>query len=322
MEERSGQLRKPNFPDQLWGESHHVGLALENGQVDRLRRDVDRLAAEIGARNIYHYEALQKAAIHIETILRETGYSPSLHHYDTQGKTFVNISAELAGQEHKDEIVVIGAHYDTHKDSPGANDNGSGMAAVLALARRFAKSTPRVTLRFVAFTNEEPFHFQTKLMGSWVYADRCRARGDRITGMISLETIGYFSNAMNSQVYPLPGLGAIYPTTGNFIAFVGNVSSRALVRRALGSFRQHAMLPSEGAALPSRVPGVGWSDHWAFWEQGYSAMMITDTAPFRYPHYHTPDDTPDKVDYDRTARVVTGLARVVEDLSTRNDSRR
>ncbi|MFL6529419.1 MAG: M28 family peptidase, partial [Chthoniobacterales bacterium] len=129
------------------------------------------------------------------------------------------------------------------------------------------------------------------------------------------ETIGYFSNAKNSQAYPLPGLGAIYPTTGNFIAFVGNVSSRALVRRALGSFRQRATLPSEGAALPSRVPGVGWSDHWAFWEQGYSAMMITDTAPFRYPQYHARTDTPDKLDYDSMTRLVSALQPVIAELA-------
>ena len=133
--------------------------------------------------------------------------------------------------------------------------------------------------------------------------------------MISLETIGYFSNAADSQNYPLPVLGTVYPTTGNFIAFVGNVSSRSWIRQALGIFRRHANIPSEGAALPGNVPGIGWSDHWAFWQHGYSAFMVTDTAPFRYPHYHLRSDPPDKLDYDAMTRVVSGLEKTITELA-------
>jgi len=107
----------------------------------------------------------------------------------------------------------------------------------------------------------------------------------------------------------------IYPSTGDFIGFVGNLSSRGLVRRAIGVFREHAQFPSEGAALPSWVPGVGWSDHWAFWQEGYPAIMVTDTAPFRYTHYHTGGDTIDKVDFRRFARVVSGLEPVIRELA-------
>ncbi len=158
-------------------------------------------------------------------------------------------------------------------------------------------------------------------MGSWVYAHRCKERGDRIAAMISLETIGYFSNAPGSQKYPMIGLRFLYPSAGNFIGFVGNVSSRALVRQALGTFRAQATLPSEGAALPASVPGIGWSDHWAFWKHGYPAIMVTDTAPFRYPHYHARSDTPDKLDYESMTRVVQGLQDVISDLAgaSRND---
>jgi hypothetical protein len=151
-------------------------------------------------------------------------------------------------------------------------------------------------------------------MGSFVYASRCKARGDRISAMISLETIGYFSDAPHSQTYPSPGLGVFYPTVGNFIGFVGNVHSRALLRRSLALFRQQAKLPSQGAALPSFIPGIAWSDQWSFWRHGYPAIMITDTAPFRYPHYHSVTDTPDKLDYDRFALVVSGTQKVIEDL--------
>jgi hypothetical protein len=171
-------------------------------------------------------------------------------------------------------------------------------------------------VRIVAFVNEEPPFFRTPNMGSLVYARRARARGERILAMLSLETIGWYSDVPGSQQYPLSlPLGFIYPTTANFIAFVGNVRSRDLTRRALGSFRRHTAFPSEGAAVPAWIPGIGWSDHWAFWQLGYPAVMVTDTALYRYHHYHTESDTPDKVDYDRLARVVAGLERVVEQLA-------
>jgi Zn-dependent M28 family amino/carboxypeptidase len=174
-------------------------------------------------------------------------------------------------------------------------------------------------VRFVAFVNEESPFFQTQQMGSWVYANECKLRGDHIAAMVSLETLGYFSVSSGSQKYPVPWLSMIYPNVGNFIAFVGNVSSRALVKQAIGSFRRRAEFPSEGAALPARIPGVGWSDHWSFWEHGYPAIMITDTAPFRYPHYHAASDTPDKLDYASMARVVEALTNVIEELANQSD---
>jgi hypothetical protein len=229
------------------------------------------------------------------------------------GRTCHNIEAEIRGA--RPEIVVIGAHYDSVFGSPGANDNGSGVAALLALARRFAGKPTGQTLRFVAFANEEPPYFQTEQMGSLVYARQCKARGDQISAMISLETMGYFSDAPGSQTYPSLGIRPFYPSTGNFIGFVGNIRSRALLHRAILLFRQQAKLPSEGGALPSFLPGVGWSDQWAFWQCGYPAFMITDTAPFRYPHYHEATDTPDKLDYDRFALVVSGVEKMIAELA-------
>ncbi len=134
--------------------------------------------------------------------------------------------------------------------------------------------------------------------------------------MISLETIGYFSDEPNTQTYPIRGLGTVYPTVGNFIGVVGNFQSRALVRKTIHLFRKDGGIPAEGAALPSIVPGVGWSDQWAFWQCGYRGIMITDTAPFRYPHYHAATDTPDKLDYDRFALVVRGVEKVVSEFAT------
>ncbi len=284
---------------------------------DELRTEVQKLAGEIGERNVERYPALRAAADYLEESLGKTGLHTRREGYEFNGQLCENIEAELPGTS--GGIVVVGAHYDSVFGSPGANDNGSGVAALLALARHFAGKPSAKTLRFVAFVNEEPFAFQSHRMGSWIYAEQCRARGDRIRGMLSLETIGYYSNDPGSQKYPLPGLGAIYPSTGNFVAFVGNVASRALVRRALGSFRAQATLPSEGAALPGNVPGVGWSDHWAFWDHGYPALMVTDTAPFRYPHYHRASDTPEQLDYDSMARVVAGLEHVIADLADAKD---
>jgi Zn-dependent M28 family amino/carboxypeptidase len=189
------------------------------------------------------------------------------------------------------------------------------VAGLLALARRFAGKPCGQTLRFVAFVNEEPPYFQTEEMGSLVYARRCKARGDKISAMISLETIGYFSDEPRSQKYPSPGLGFFYPTKGNFIGFVGNTSSRAVLRSAVSAFKKERKLPCEGAALPVAIPGIGWSDQWSFWECGYPAIMVTDTAPFRYPHYHSSTDTPDKLDYDRFALVVSGMEKVIAELA-------
>lgn len=283
-------------------------LSLRNETV----LDVRKLAGEIGERNVEHYPELVAAADYISDSFAQAGLTPRRIGYDVRGKLCENIEVEIAGDQR--EIFVVGAHYDSVFGSPGANDNGSGVAALLALARRFSGKAGLKTLRFVAFANEESGNFQTEQMGSWVYARKCKEKGEQIRGMVSLETLGYFSAAPASQKYPLPGLGAIYPHRGNFIAFVGNVSSRALLRRAIGSFRQHATFPSEGAALPAGVPGVGWSDHWSFWQHGYPAFMVTDTAPFRYPHYHARSDTPDKLDYDSLARVVSGLEKTIREM--------
>jgi Zn-dependent M28 family amino/carboxypeptidase len=225
-----------------------------------------------------------------------------------------NVEAEVRGRERPADIVVVGAHYDSLAFTSGADDNASGVAALLALARAFAGAHPRTTLRFVAFANEEPPYFQTANMGSLVYAKRSRARGEHIVAMLSLETIGYYSDAPGSQRYP-PPMGLAYPDRGDFIGFVGDRTSADLVRRVVATFRTTTHFPSEGAAPFSLIPGVGWSDQWSFWQVGYPGVMVTDTAPFRYPRYHTAQDTPDALDYDRMARVVAGLERVIADLA-------
>ena len=281
---------------------------------DQLQRDVEVLGRKIGDRNIIAYTQLTAAADFVESSLTNAGLAVNRRGFDVEGKTCFNLEAEVPGRPRPGEIIVIGAHYDSVLGCPGANDNASGVAALLALARFFSKQPTALTLRFVAFVNEEPPYFQTAKMGSRVYAKECRERGDRVVAMLSLETIGYYTEEARSQNYPFP-VGLFYPSRGNFIAFVGNTSSAELVRRCVSLFRRNAAFPSEGAALPSALPGIGWSDHWSFWQEGYSALMVTDTAPFRYPHYHTENDTPDKLDYDGMARVVAGLRKVITGLA-------
>ena len=301
------------------GKSHQGPLdplspALKDLAVE-LIDDVARLSRDIGERNVMHYGNLRATADFIEESLIATGLEVVRFPYTVEGKKCDNLVATIPGNGRADEIIVVGAHYDSVLGCPGANDNASGVAGLLAAARRLAKTKPSRTLRLVAFVNEEPYFFQRESMGSWVYARQCRRRGDNIVGAIVLETIGYYSVEKGSQHYPSPVLRLFYPSKADFIAFVGNRASSRLVKQTVGMFRRHARFPSEGAAMPEWVPGIGWSDHWSFWQEGYEALMVTDTAPFRYQFYHTPEDTPEKLDYDRMARVVDGLIRVIASLA-------
>jgi len=284
----------------------------ENQVAGNLRKHVAAVASR--EHNLFRYAELEAAAQYIEKTLAGLGYAVATQRYTVQAKEVRNIEVEIKGGDRASEIVVVGAHYDSVAGAPGANDNGSGVAAVLELARQLKDAKPARTLRCVLFVNEEPPFDRTDAMGSRVYARRSRERGENMVAMFSLETIGWYSEQPGSQHYPFP-LNLFYPATGNFIAFVSNLSSRALLHEALASFRRHAGFPSEGVAAPAFIPGVDWSDHWSFWQEGWPALMVTDTAPYRYPHYHSGEDTPDKVDYERLARVVTGLHGMLRDLA-------
>jgi hypothetical protein len=298
------------------GHSHTGPLpALTRAQVvlaAELRADVQAIAAR--PRNLAHPEALEAAALYLEGRLAGLGYSVRRQSLGPGAEEVRDIEAVVEPASPSARTLVIGAHYDSFGKAPGANDNATGTAAVLAMAGRLASLRGRsaLRLRFVLFVNEEPPFFKTEEMGSLVYARRLAATGEAILGMISLETLGYYSDSPNSQHYP-PPLGLLYPKTGNFVAFVGTTSSRAWVRRTVGAFRAAAAFPSVGGTAPGFVQGIDWSDHWAFEQTGVPALMVTDTAPFRYPHYHSLEDTPDKVDYKRLARIVTGLEKMVRD---------
>jgi Iap family predicted aminopeptidase len=280
----------------------------------QLREDVATLAGRIGERNVDpHPEKLEEAAQWIENSFRAAGCETKSQWYRVGKVSCRNVECEIRGATRRGEVVIVGAHYDSVPESPGADDDASGVAVVLALARAFVGAKPARTLRFVGFANEEPPYFWQVSMGSRVYAKRCRQQRDRVTAMLSIESVGFYSTTAKSQKYPA-GLGLLYPATGNFVAFVGDVFSRPLVHETMRTFRGVPALPSLGAAAPNAVPGVGWSDHWSFWQEGFPGIEITDTAPYRNPYYHTAMDTPERLDYDRLARLTWGLRRVVGEL--------
>lgn len=285
----------------------------ETEVAERLRRHVESLAGAIGERNLWKYRQLNQSFNYIQTAFLELGYSVSSQTFQVRGNDVNNVIATVPGGRLADRVVVVGAHYDSVFGSPGANDNGSGAAALLEIARLLAGNVYPRTLHLVAFVNEEPPFFLSDQMGSLRYAEKLKLERAMIEAMISIETIGYYSERRGSQKYPFP-FRYFYPQQGDFIAFVGNLSSRRLVLDCVAAFRRLSSFPSEGVAAPGWIPGIGWSDHWSFWQQGYPAVMVTDTALYRYPYYHTLADTPDKIDYPRMARVVAGLARLVEDL--------
>ena len=306
------------MPGQSHGEALPPPTPAEQGAARELERHVRALAVDIGERRALTGHSLERAEQYLQAELsaiaagsgaklrREAVPAPG-----APGNWVLDVPGVQAGP-----TVLIGAHYDTAPEgTPGANDNGSGSAATLVLAARLAPKRHRLPLRFVLFVNEEMPYFQTPQMGAWVHARGCQERGEELRAMLSLETMGYYSDEPGSQKYP-PPLDAFYPDRGNFIAFVGNVSSRALVRESIALFRRHATIPSEGGALPSGLPGVGWSDHWAFWQHGYAAVMVTDTALFRDPTYHRNSDVASNLDYARLGRVVVGLEQVIAALAS------
>ncbi len=302
------------MPGQSWQGDLPPLTESERSVRDEIERHVNVLALQIGERNANRYDGLLAAERYLDSTLTALGYAVARQEFSVVGLSFRNLEVTIAGGRDSHEIVVVGAHYDTAWDTPGADDNASGVAVLLTLAGLMAGDRPERTVRLVWFANEEPPFFDTDRMGSRHYAARSRERGEQIVAMISLETIGYYTTEPGSQRYPFP-FSLFYPDRGDFIGFVGNLRSADLVRRAIAIFRETMPFPSEGVASPGWIPGITWSDHASFWLSGYPAIMITNTAPFRNPHYHLPGDIPETLDYDRTARVAGGIAAVVRALA-------
>jgi nucleotide-binding universal stress UspA family protein len=302
------------------GKSHRGALPPLTQAEAALAAELKQHISTIAARehNMVKHEELEDVARYIEAVLAASGYTVGRQEFIVEGKPVRNIDAVIEARAGTvdPEVIVVGAHYDSVRGSPGANDNASGSAAVIALAQLLrdldGKSDKRI--RLVLFVNEEPPYYRTEAMGSLRYARALAERRERVVAMYSLETIGCYSSVPGSQHFPAP-LGLFYPDRGDFVAFVALFGSRPLLRKTMRSFRAHTAFPSNGVVAPDAIPGIGWSDHWSFAQQGFQAVMVTDSAPFRYPHYHQPSDTPDKVDVASLARVVKGMERVVRDLA-------
>lgn len=280
-----------------------------------LKSHVASLSKYEAGRNFIDEDNLTPARDYIATQFTEIGLTVEYQNYVIYGDNFSNIIVDIASGSRSTPVLIIGAHYDTIEKSPGANDNASGVAALIELGRYLTRNPPEnYQVRLIAFANEEPPYFQSEEMGSMVYAKSLSFRNENVLGMISLESIGYYSDERGSQKYP-ELFELLYSDTGNFVSFIGNLQSRELVTASISLFRKNSGVPSEGVASPAFIPGISWSDHWAFWKYGYKAIMVTDTALYRYEPYHKSTDTPDKLNYDIYAEVVYGLFQVVSGLA-------
>ena len=311
-----------------------------------LAAHVQVLAGEIGERSLYKPEGMRAAEKYITEQFTAFGHDPQIQQYTVEAEliqqtterlrgrygtwlhkqlpaypkvlgdaALKNIWVEITGTLKPERLLVVGAHFDTVGNSPGANDNGSGIAGLLELARALSSARPQVTVVLVALSAEElPIGGVEGESGSSVFLDELLKRNRTPFAMVSLETMGFYSDEEGSQKYPAP-LDRYYPSQGNFIAFVSDSSSREFVRNVGGLFRQHAEIASQGATLPARlVPDVLRSDHEAYILHGIPGLMITDTANFRFPDYHKGSDTVDKVNIENLARVVQGLIGAVTNM--------
>lgn len=281
----------------------------------RLEEAVRILALEHPERNTFNPMRTAAAVAYLRGRLEDTGLSTTetTVSFGAAADACTNLAVTAPG-ERATPVIVVGAHYDAYCETPGADDNASGVAAILELAARFAATPAPLPIRFELYGNEEPPHFMTERMGSHIAAQAARERDDDIRAMLSLEMLGYFDDTEGSQKYP-PPLSSFYPSRGDFIAIVGNMRSRALVRSAVGAWRSNTPFPVYGCALPESIPGIGYSDHRSYWQAGYRAAMITDTSFYRNPHYHTRADTPDTLDYPRFARVVDAIEHTIRALA-------
>jgi Peptidase family M28 len=280
----------------------------------RLERHVRMLAETLHPRGHEHVANLDRAAAYLGAELTGSGGTVSEQAYDVRGRTYRNVLARFGPES--GARVVVGAHYDAADDHPGADDNASGVAGLLELARLLGQARPGAPVELVAYTLEEPPYFRTEQMGSARHARSLKEAGARVRAMISLEMIGYFSDEPGSQSFPVSSLGLLYPSTGNFIAVVGDLGQTDLVREVKGAMKGATDLPVYSLNAPATVQGIDWSDHRSYWAHGYHAVMITDTSYLRNRAYHTDRDTPETLDYVRMGKTVEGVFQAVMALAT------
>ncbi|HTO09462.1 MAG TPA: M28 family peptidase [Myxococcota bacterium] len=279
----------------------------------RLEASVRMLAERFHPRDASHVANLDAAAAWIDAELAAAGGRVSEQTWVTDGETYRNVLARFGPES--SERVVVGAHYDVCDPLPGADDNASGVAGLLELARMLGRAPPRTAVELVAYSLEEPPYFATPHMGSAHHAAALAAAGVHVRAMLSLEMLGYFSDAPDSQGFPSALFGALYPSRGDFIALVGNLGQGSLTRSVKRAMRAAGTVPVESINAPQWLTGIDFSDHRSYWEQGFPALMVTDTSFYRNPNYHEATDTPETLDYARLARVVSAVHSAVQALA-------
>ncbi len=290
-----------------------VCYALCMERADYLRQVVARLAREIGVRTFQDLERLEETATYISDQFTSFGFQVERQPFVFDGNTYHNIIAELKGGASQETLLIVGAHYDSVRTTPGADDNASGVAGLLGLARELANARMERTIRFVAFALEEWPVYRSSNMASYHYAKSLTEKNARVEGMICLEMIGFFCDREGCQHYPFPFMGLKFPKTGHYIAMVGNMRSKAFTERIARSFKKATDLPLITLNAPAIMIGIDFSDHWSFGKFGYQALMVTDTAFYRNPHYHAPTDLPETLDFERMAKVVEGLVAALRE---------
>lgn len=279
----------------------------------RLEAHVRALSVQFNPRDSRHPENLERAAAYIRNEFGLANGVVGEQPFDVGGSTYRNVTVQFGPDS--PERIVIGAHYDSAGPVAAADDNASGVAGLIELAYLLGQNPPTMRVELVAYTLEEPPYFRSADMGSAHHARSLRAAGVNVRLMISLEMIGYFTDQPDSQQFPSAVLIPFYPSTGNFISVVGSVTQGFVTRRVKAAMRAATPLPVYSINAPAMIPGVDFSDHLSYWNAGYPALMITDTAFYRNHAYHTAQDTPDRLNYERMAMVVQGVYAATMELS-------
>jgi len=286
-------------------------IKIEN-TIANLKEHVRVIAGEIGERSYYNLQALKRTVDYARRKFEGFGYIPNIQEYTVNSRIYENLWVEKKTSSNNKKYLIVGAHYDTVTGTPGADDNASGVAGLLEIARLIVNVETELNVLLVLFPLEEPPFFRTEFMGSYVFAKKCHDEHISVEGMICLESIGYFSDEPGTQMFPLPFFRYKYPTIGNFIAFVSDIKSKPFLTRVKSLFKESTPLPVESISTLSIIPGIDFSDHRSFWKFDYRAFMVTDTAFYRNPNYHSFSDTPETLDYYRMALVVKGLSDMIE----------
>ncbi len=292
----------------LWLEPDKIQLDVVINP-ETLRQDLTQIVHAFAPRDAYHPENLRRCALYLKERFAAAGARVSLQRYEVDDRQYSNVIASYGPEQ--GERIIVGAHYDTAGELPGADDNASGVVGLLTLATWLNNKTLKQRIDLVAYTLEEPPYFRSDAMGSARHAIMLTEQQVTVRIMIALEMLGYFSDEAGSQQYPVGLLSLFYPSVGNYVSVVGKTGQGGIVRDIKQRMRASTNLPVHSINAPAFIPGIDFSDHLNYWQQGFPAVMITDTAFYRNKNYHTKDDTPDKLDYVRLAEVLRSVYYVI-----------